>query len=134
MEIRLPDEEQRRNLRLLTGYLLAGELQAEFNMQNFGEDVNARFSTECGTVGCAVGHGPYAGIHKSSDETWVGYADRVFGTYDIELFLHLFSGKWADHDNSPAGAARRILAVLERIDRGTLTVDYLAENTPFSFC
>ena len=36
--------------------------------------------SHCGTVACAAGHGPMAGIEAKPHESWTAYTDRVFGT------------------------------------------------------
>ena len=131
MAIRLPDEEQRRNLRKLAEYLLSGDLRAEFDMTLYGNECRSPLAKECGSVGCAVGHGPYAGISKHDDEEWPEYAGRVFGAHRGHLFGYLFGAGWRYYDNTPEGAGQRIRGVLEQIENGTLTEDYLVERTPF---
>lgn len=109
------------NLLKLATYLLSGELKAEFDMISFTDSVlpieQANFKTECGTVGCAAGHGPYAGIPKHSTETWMEYIYRVFdianGAYNYNSrWVWLFSGTWRYTDNTPQGAAKRILYLI----------------------
>jgi hypothetical protein len=104
------------NLRKLAAYLLEGDLKADFNMWKFsshGKDEDEE--TDCGTVGCAAGHGPYAGIQKLETEDWWQYTYRVFGfkaTKD-ERWDWVFHGGWSHVDPSPQGAAKRILNLLE---------------------
>lgn len=106
--------EQRDNLELLAGYLLSNNLKAEFDMSTYDqyEDDNI-YHENCGSVGCAIGHGPYAGIPKNN-EHWEDYCARVFGI-DINSLAHLwcFSAYWENYDNSPESAATRILYMLE---------------------
>lgn len=71
----------------------------------------------CGTVGCAIGHGPLAGIlvSKTDDNDWLEYSNRVFMSgpeYD-DVWQWCFGGAWCDIDNSPQGAGKRILYYLE---------------------
>lgn len=68
---------------------------------------------ECGTVACAAGHGPAAGIEKTV-EIWEHYIHINFinDEYQRELFW-CFSGWWVDVDNTPKGAAKRIFYMLE---------------------
>lgn len=76
--------------------------------ENFGPD--ERSKPVCGTVACAVGHGPAAGIRVYGDTDWADYADRVFGEFEDDLFGwdYLFSRSWQYTDNTPKGAAARI--------------------------
>ena len=104
--------EQRANLEKLAGYLESGELSAKFDMGRFSEDCDSHV-TECGSVGCAVGHGPYAGIPKYAAENWAGYAYRVFGANLSGAFLWCFEGGWYYIDNTPQGAAKRIRYMLK---------------------
>jgi hypothetical protein len=90
---------------------------------------------ECGTMACAVGHGPAAGVLFRQDEMtsegwdyvtrspislpdWQLYTDRFIpvGRGEImdnqELFMFLFGPQWADIDNHHYGAAARIRYVL----------------------
>jgi len=75
---------------------------------------------ECGSVACAVGHGPAAGICMTPLEAqmreWNGYTDRCFVDSASEAFSWMFGGLWgfADGDNTPRGAAARIRYYLDR--------------------
>jgi hypothetical protein len=129
--MRLPNEEQQKNLRTLADYLLSGNLKAEFDMTAYADPKNYSHSTECGTVGCAIGHGPFAGIAKGEEEEWEDYVNRAFGTDQYEIFMYLFDSEWKYFDNTPQGSANRILAFLEQLENGTLTEEYLVDNTPF---
>ena len=73
------------------------------------ENVRAAYN-EGGTVACAVGQGPKAGIRISKyDGSWWDYAYRVFGVDSNDgPFEWMFGGFWTDIDNTPLGAARRI--------------------------
>jgi hypothetical protein len=66
--------------------------------------------TRCGTVGCAIGHGPYAGIKKRRNETWTRYAERVFtnGWFYQPLYQFLFEGDWWQVDDTREGVVKRI--------------------------
>lgn len=104
-------DEQRDNLRKLADYLDSGKLKAKFDMDRFSE---LRINSEqtCGSVGCAIGHGPYVGIIKEAEENWYEYAERVFGMVPAR-WAWLFSSNWKDVDNTPEGAAARIRYYLE---------------------
>lgn len=65
----------------------------------------------CGTVACAVGHGPMAGIKPLLGEDWSFYGMRVF-TSDMYAYNFMFGGTWSGWDNTPKGAALRIIYFL----------------------
>lgn len=107
-------DEHEANLRTLAAYLLRGELRAEFDMNRFSESDSEYKRTTCGSVGCAVGHGPYVGINKNNCEGWFDYSDRVFGLDGAGAgWKWCFDADWDQVDNTPAGAAKRILWLLE---------------------
>ena len=67
----------------------------------------------CGTVACAVGHAPLAGIDCSQFDN---YADLVYyltNGNDSLLYRWLFSEHWREVDNTSIGAALRIYIALE---------------------
>lgn len=105
----------RTNLRLLEKYL-RGALRegTSFNMGEFADsDHFYTPSLECGSVGCAVGHGPYAGIPKVADDSWRMYAARQFGADDRRIWRWCFFGAWIASDNTAIGAANRIRFLLD---------------------
>ncbi len=104
--------EQRANLKRLAEYLLSKKLRAKFNMETYADSMHEFYGTSCGTVGCAIGHGPYAGIAKYPKESWIEYSDRAFGSV-VHFSDWLFSDKWAKTDNTPRGAALRIKYTLK---------------------
>lgn len=109
------NKEHIKNLRTLANYL-KGEIKVEFDMEWFSSTGNT-YETKCGTSGCAIGHGPHAGIKKKKWETWLGYGERVFGIssdFHRSLFHFLFGNYWSDFDNTPKGAAKRIDYFLEK--------------------
>lgn len=109
-------EEYTKNLATLAAYLRAGgKPGVDFDMWWYNEDnSDGSGRTDCGSVGCAVGHGPYAGIPKMEDEYWQEYAMRVFGivpsTKDHDW---LFAAYWR-YSEFPGitDAAKRIEAFL----------------------
>lgn len=102
-----------KNLETVAAYLESGDLKAAFNMQDFAGDSTDSYGSSCGSVGCAIGHGPYAGIPKLPDEDWCSYSDRVFGlAADLRAWDWCFSGAWVNIDNTPRGAAKRIRYLL----------------------
>lgn len=112
-------KKHRENLLKLADYLdtLPGDYE-QFDMseymlvrdgdhwENFGPD--ERSKPVCGTVACAVGHGPAAGIRLYGDLDWTDYAERVFGKMRCDDFQYMFGSEWSNYDNTPKGAASRI--------------------------
>ena len=111
-------EEKRANLARLADYLDAlPEDYALFDMSTYYHQSPAR----CGTIACAVGHGPAAGIGPTADTVerqlgWIRYAAIYLGVdrqADHRSHRFLFDGAWCTRDNTPRGAARRIRHWLE---------------------
>ena len=107
------------NLRQLAAYLLSGELKADFTMAIFTIKAFSLYGeVDCGSAGCAVGHGPYAGIEKRLGEGWLGYSLRVFGAAWYEghtrFYEWAFDSGWVSADNTPIGAAKRIIWGLDK--------------------
>lgn len=78
-----------------------------------GEIFNFLNKPACGTVACAAGHAPMAGINPKPGESWTEYVKRTLVDYDAspfanDVFTWLFDEKWADVDNTVQGAAERI--------------------------
>jgi hypothetical protein len=114
---------QRENLKKLADYLSSGRLKGRFNMRAFNDYIKRDSDTTCGTLGDVVGHGPYAGIEKWENEDWLGYSSRCFiplSFYDswkldiTKEWAWCFSTDWHKVDNTPEGAAKRILILLEK--------------------
>lgn len=115
-------KKHRDNLLKLADYLdrLPDDYEqfdmSEYMMERDGDDrrywetldISERSKPVCGTVACAVGHGPAAGIRVYGDECWASYADRVFGFLPDDGFDYMFSSGWSIDDNTPKGAAARI--------------------------
>lgn len=112
-------KKQRANLSKLADYLeKLPEDYREFDMSRFCGSPTGPFITAmplCGSVGCAVGHGPDAGIPPLADEKWDEYSNRVFISAHMGgAWEWCFSGAWSDTDNTPQGAAARIRWFLEK--------------------
>ncbi len=123
----MPNAEQRANLAKLADYLIG--LPADyghFNMETFGGLGSEGFGSEdyppaqadtklhtCGTVACAAGHGPAAGIPPKQFDTWDSYIERSFGIKRADgLYWDVFSASLGgDHID----AGNRIKRVLEKI-------------------
>lgn len=123
----------RENLTKLANFLMTlPDDQPDFDMKNFysGDGVTAYVKEPhipCGSTACAVGWGPAAGIpldpkYLTDDRVepvdWWAYYQEVFGlsqrhTYDEWEWC--FSGEWGwgGVDNTPRGAAARILYMLD---------------------
>ena len=107
-------DEQQANLRKLATYLTSGELKADFKMNRFSH-YDDKWEVDCGTVGCAVGHGPYAGILKIAGEEWSAYSYRVFHdprTGGWGHYNYMFGADWLDLEPRPDQAAARIRKIL----------------------
>lgn len=78
----------------------------------------------CGTSCCAVGTAAFHGMGKEylkinpdiDDDNgpgWDEYVNIVFGFSGGKVWDYLFSGDWGYEDNTPEGAAARILCLLQ---------------------
>jgi hypothetical protein len=79
---------------------------------------------KCGTVACAVGHGPAAGIlvpkrlvtkGSFAPVSWNAYSELFVGNLALDpdyRFSWLFEGDWELYDNTHYGAAARIRYLL----------------------
>lgn len=107
-------EQQRVNLFKLAYYLTKEKKKAQFDMINWADREHTILSAQdCGTVGCAVGHGPYAGVKKKPDTGWSRYCQESFGfKWTSIVFIFLFSSEWSSVDNTAEGAGKRILYFL----------------------
>jgi hypothetical protein len=112
------DRKFERNLRRLATYLWHLSTSTfirhhKFDMLQYSDSATCdRERNNCGTVGCALGHAPYAGIAKHTGEDWDEYCNRQFDVYS-ELWRAFFSSNWVEVDNTPRGAAKRILFCLK---------------------
>jgi hypothetical protein len=81
-----------------------------------GEDVAPeRVADHIGPLLCgALGHGPRAGIAALAAEGWRAYQTRILAAeIDSPLEDWLLSFSWRKTDNSPIGAAMRLMYVLD---------------------
>lgn len=114
----------RENLEKLASYLEG--LPADYDhfematyfrqdRRTINDPLQAPLAGACGTVACAIGHGPAAGIpaEETAMEGWEDYSDRVFELSCNEE-TWCFSSCWRWVDNTPHGAAKRIRYMLER--------------------
>lgn len=109
-----------RLLRLAEYLLMLPDDYEEFSMDEYSTNpgYRGRKPVKCGTAACAMGHGPYAvgaprrRLGAGTLEAWDVYSERVFGDLTSPAFGFFFAGMWADFDNTPEGAAARILFAL----------------------
>ena len=112
--------QQVLNLARLADYLRGlPEDYEDFGMTQFMADRHGRevdvgvIQNSCGTVACAVGHGPAAGIQPLPGERqWWDYSYRAFVNGDHPLWEYLFSSGWDRIDDTHHGAAARIAYAL----------------------
>lgn len=110
---------QKKNLAKLADYL--ENLPAaypRFNMRYYNSDdtgVARSVQEDCGSVACAVGHGPDAGFPPLEDESWRNYCTRVFAKHSGRLWGWCFDGMWSYRDNTAKGAAARIRWALKHM-------------------
>ena len=123
------DKKQKANLRKLAdGLLQLSARYKHFEMDCYcgsahdelkPTEATAKNLRHCGTAGCAVGHGPSFGIKPHRTEDWGEYSERVFGASYLgtpsskQAFIWCFHGSWDRLDNTPKGAALRILYMLD---------------------
>ena len=122
------DATRKANLIKLAAYLREVD-NTQFDMSTFYQRQDEHFglvtccvadvlqyATErnyCGTVACAIGCGPAAGMPLiDTDKGWMTYSHRVFVNCE-HTWDFLFSDGWTRIDNSPGGAATRIEFLLE---------------------
>jgi hypothetical protein len=137
--------KQRQNLATLASYLEKLPADYEhFDMRTYArhlgecdaiEDPDAlavsdpeKFFENCGTVACALGHGPAAGIPferhmlnvteyegaRTVNVRWNVYSDEQFGlTRWSYPWMWCFGGTWVDVDNTVRGAAARLRYFLD---------------------
>lgn len=106
-------KKKQKNLLKLAIYLLNFKPNGiKFNMNQYSSYDFEDYKTDCGTVGCAAGHAPYAGIKKRCSEDWYQFVNRQL-INDMDSFMWMFASKWSTFDNTAIGAAKRILAFLD---------------------
>lgn len=119
--------EQEANLRKGAAYLLVGHTAMKFDMDSYctienleddhyDKEINNPNDHKCGTVGCALGHFPAAGIEPLKGEYWHSYEYRVTGLsgFESKPWDWCFGPEWKRTDNTPQGAGKRILWLLDK--------------------
>jgi hypothetical protein len=116
------EAKHKENLLKLARYLWdLPENYAHFDMEYYFNVAGAlrpprsgELPTGCGTVACAVGHGPAAGIKPSDYVGWRHYTSEAFGARVLDpVWEWCFDARWSRKDNTPRGAAKRIFYMLE---------------------
>ena len=121
------------NLKILQNYLKTlPEDYEEFDMATYATytDCDSKYAyippenAECGTIRCAVGHGPAAGL-SCVTRGWDAYCVENFGAVigcgdtsydkdkDSSLMAFMFSGMWSEYDNTVTGAVKRMQVVID---------------------
>lgn len=128
----LTPEEQKQNLKELAKYLYnLGETYEGFHMSHYMTDIGEKSLNPpdatgkdfhiCGAVGCAVGHGPQVKTIKQPkfSPSWNQYCEQAFGIpvvfihESLPAFAWCFDSDWSNMDNTPQGAALRIMGYLD---------------------
>lgn len=80
----------------------------EYEVHSSGENV-------CNTAACAIGEATALFPTIKEDHHWSGYAKRVFGIHEGtgEVGPWCFAANWSHLDNTPQGAALRILYLVK---------------------
>ena len=107
-------------LKLRNGLAALPDDYHHFGMSYYYVDLSKRYENQppeagtvapsaCGSVACALGHAPSMVEPPIALENWRGYCLRVFGIIEGSIAWDwLFSARWADYDNTPAGVVSRI--------------------------
>lgn len=119
-------KNQIKNLKKLAKYLYnLPDDYSHFDMGTYCEnywsyyyevtEVSKETYSECGTVACALGHGIAAGVEPYKNVVnWGSYSYENFGLQGgSNEFAWCFCGSWETYDNTPKGAAKRIMYMLE---------------------
>jgi hypothetical protein len=138
--------KHRKNLKKLADYLAALPPDYKhFNMRTYvsggldPDDLTRDYLKGCGTVACAAGHAPAAGIGRRSlgrYRDWQEYLEYFLlpvGAPYTELFQWMFDATWSFTDDTPQGAAKRIYFVLEHGGIPVNTWDQLSGKAPYMF-
>ncbi len=76
-------------------------------------DNSQQLLAQCDTAACALGYGPMAGIDPEFKGGWFDYCDRNLIRSHSDEWFWCFSSRWTTVDNTPRGAALRIMWVVE---------------------
>lgn len=108
---------KKRALKKLADYLVnLPPDYSQFNMGTFCDTGESPCDTvkaihNCGTCGCALGHGPVAGIEAHKGEDWSDYCERAFGIdFSGSEYYWCFYDDWPD---DPVDTAMRFQYLLD---------------------
>ena len=106
----LPDDYEKFHMKVYCSTIDEGGYVGD---EDFGPNqADAILSNKCGTVACALGHGPSAGIMPTKDDHfWDQYSENHFGlVWGSDGWTHCFDVEWAQdpETNTPKAAAKRI--------------------------
>lgn len=125
-------------MRLARGLLALPEYAPQFSMRTFrsepGETQTTLISSTpaapyataeppCGTVACAVGYAPailnvpmpeFTEYAWKMNQGWMEFSYRTLGSLPSGLWEWCFDGSWRGIDNTPHGAAARIVHMILR--------------------
>lgn len=111
------------NLTKLANYLENNVVQDHFDMEYYYVDNNVEKTrpkeitiedyNTCGTVACAAGYGPAAGVEPYDNESWLTYICNNFTGSNSIIYDWCFAPEWRYYDNTPEGAAKRIKFMLK---------------------
>lgn len=114
------------NLSKLANFLEANVTNEQFSMDHFraggnGETIPGT-KEHCGTIGCALGWGPWVkglevkaiDLHNLAEAvSWSRYSSRVLGvSFSDNEWDFMFSGSWVHVDNTVEGAIARIKYII----------------------
>jgi hypothetical protein len=106
-------DEQEANLRKGAEGLMNLPPDRPFDMKAYrGDNGSPGDVHDCGTAGCAMGYFPTWIPAISGEICWYQYEVRVTGLA-LDPWLWCFDLDWSLIDNTPQGAARRILYLLD---------------------
>ena len=101
-------EQQQLNRIKLAMHVLKKVPQWKFDMLDY------ETKTECGTVFCFAGHMKSCGLMKKNDTDYERATTLLLGieSYSLE-WGWLFDSRWRSGDNTPEGAAARMLHLVK---------------------
>lgn len=110
-------DEQEANLRKGAEGLMNLPSERPFDMKLYrGDGGKPSDPHDCETVGCALGYFPMWIPAQEGEKRWNDYEARATGlglSYGGSAWIWCFGMDWAGIDNTPQGAARRILHMLD---------------------
>lgn len=106
-------------LKLATYLAKLPEDYDHFSMNYWNEDPESTLEhnepSHCETVACALGHAPYCVSPMKKNEYWMIYAERIFNL-PFEKMKFVFDYQWSELDDTPRGAAKRIVYFIKNPD------------------